>query len=54
MNQTDRSNKKTNAYARKQAKGRGKKEQEERDKNITQQKLNSRGTRIASNVLPLK
>jgi len=39
MNQTDRSNRKTNAYARKVAKERGKKEQEERDKNTKQQKL---------------
>ena len=39
MNQTDRSNKKINAYARKTAKERGKKEQEELDKNMKQQKL---------------
>ena len=39
MNQTDRSNKKTNSYARKQARERGKKEQEELDKKMTQKKL---------------
>jgi len=39
MNQTDRSNKKTNAYARKKANERGKKAQEEMDKNLKQQKL---------------
>ena len=39
MGQMDRQNKKVNAYARKQAKNRGKKEQEELDKQITQKKL---------------